>query len=267
MSIVSIVLSIGAAVMAWFTVGPGWLPLVTVSIAALLAFGQTVTALRAKNWAHWSLRALVLALVVLIALPTIGRVRPAQIPAPVVVEAGPLALPAAAGATETTAAAAVVISNDPPPVSNLDAAAVSARTASLEKRVSRTRFNLEARIAALGEGVDPAFAYVRDSIGFDSYPGVLRGDRGTFMARAGNSWDRALLLTAILRAKGIRTRFATARLDDRVADQLFERLFVAPATAVGDPSVTASPNANRDTAFSDRIKARATRDLRSSAPP
>lgn len=261
MSIVSIVLSICAVVMAWFTVGPGWLPLVTVAIAALLAFGQSVTALRAKNWGHWSLRALVLALVVLIALPTIGQVRPAQIPVAVVAEAGPLALPPVGGAAQVTTAAAVVISNDPPPVSNLDAAAVSARTASLEKRVSRTRFNLEARIAALGEGVDPAFAYLRDSIGFDSYPGVLRGDRGTFLARAGNSWDRASLLTAILKAKGIRTRFATARLDDRAADQLFERLFVAPATAAGDPSVTASPSATRDTSFSDRIRARATRDL------
>ena len=50
MSIVSILLSVAGVALAWFTVGPGWLPLATVSLAALLAFAQTVTALRAKQW-------------------------------------------------------------------------------------------------------------------------------------------------------------------------------------------------------------------------
>lgn len=260
MSLVSILLSVTAVGLAWFTVGPGWLPLATVTAAALLAFSETVTALRAKNWGHWSLRALVLALVVLLALPTIGQLRPQESSSPAVADAGPLSLPPAASTTDA-AAPAVMISNDPPLPSNLDVTAVHARTTSLDQRVSKTRFNLDARMAALGEGVDPAFAFMRDFIGFDSYPGVLRGDRGTFLARAGNSWDRALLLTAILKAKGVRTRFATARLDDRSAAQLFERLFVEPTPAAGDPPATASPSATRDTAFSDRIKARATRDL------
>lgn len=253
MSIVSIVLSIGAAVMAWFTVGPGWLPLATVSVAALLAFWQTVTALRAKDWGHWSLRALVIALVVLIALPAIGRVRPKEIPAHAVSEPGPLALPAADGAAN--AGPLAVISNDPPPAQTIEPTAAVDRSTQLAKRADRTRFHFDARVRALGEGVDPAFAYVRDAIGFDSYPGVLRGERGTFLARAGNSWDRALLLTALLRAKGVRTRYATARLDDATAQQVFERLFVGPVPAAGSQATSST------TPFEQRLRDRAARDL------
>ena len=69
---------------------------------------------------------------------------------------------------------------------------------------------------------DPAraFAFVRDSIGYDVYPGVLRGAAGTLAARAGNAWDRAILLKTLLDAMSLTTRFATAELDTTTAERV-----------------------------------------------
>ena len=89
MSVLSILLTVCGLVMAWFTVGPLWLPLFVVSLAAVMAFVQTVSALRADNWQHWSLRALVIALVALLVLPAIERLRPVEIPAYEVVPGPP----------------------------------------------------------------------------------------------------------------------------------------------------------------------------------
>jgi transglutaminase-like putative cysteine protease len=253
MSIVSILLSISALLTAWLTVGPGWLPLLTVLIAALMAFIQAITALRLKNWAHWSLRALVLALVVLMALPTIGRMRPQAVPA-YDVRADPTLLSVPAGGPNASSEPITVLSNDPPVASSMAPAAVFDKAIALAKRVGRTRYDLEARARSLGAGIEPSFNFVRDQIGFDSYPGVLRGDRGAYLARAGNSWDRALLLSTLLRAKGVKTRFVTGRLDDATAARIFDRLFERPE----EPAAPPAPGARL---FSDRLTARATRDF------
>jgi transglutaminase-like putative cysteine protease len=255
MSILSMLLSAGGAALAWFAIGPGWLPLVIVGVAAALAFVQTIAALRAGNWGHWSLRALVVALVVLIALPAIERYRPMR-SAVVAVDGGTaLALPPV---TDTSAAPGglPVLSNDPPPAPKEEPTVLQARTAALVKKVNRVAFDMDARAAALGAGVDGPYNYVRDAIGFDPYPGVLRGDRGTYLARAGNAWDRALLLSSLLRAKGYRTRFASAHIDEAAAAQLYDRAFERPAarSAVAPPTPNSKP-------FSDRIRVRATRDL------
>lgn len=253
MSIVSVLLSICAVLMAWFTVGPDWLPLVTVSTAVLVAFVQAATALRLKNWEHWSLRALVIALVALIALPAINRIRPKEIPAydgratPT-----PLSLPTTDQSVSSQPVA--VLSNDPPAAPAMEPAAAIDKATALAKRVGRTRYDFDARANSLGAGIEPSFNYVRDSIGFDSYPGVLRGDRGTFLARAGNSWDRAALLSALLRTKGVKTRYATGRLDDATAARVFDRLFEQPKAGAAPPAPGPKP-------FSDRLKARATRDF------
>ena len=84
---------------------------------------------------------------------------------------------------------------------------------------------------ALGPGVEPAFQFVRDRIGFESYCGVLRGASGTLTSRAGNALDRSLLVADILKRKGIRTRFAVGRLDPSHAERLIARLFGAAKPA------------------------------------
>ena len=256
MSIVSMLLSLTALLMAWFTVGPSWLPLVTVSLAVLTSFAQAAAALRSKNWDHWSLRALVIALVALIALPAISRIRPQEIPAyDVRATPTPLNLPPAG---TTTSQPVAVLSNDPPATPAIEPAAAIDKATALAKRVGRARYDFDARVASLGAGIEPSFNYVRDTIGFDSYPGVLRGDRGAFLARAGNSWDRAMLLSALLRAKGVKTRYASAHLDDATAARIFDRLFERPKAGPGSNATPATTGAKP---FSDRLKARATRDF------
>ena len=79
---------------------------------------------------------------------------------------------------------------------------------------------------------DPAlpFAFVRDRIAFQPYAGVLRGADGTLAARAGNSWDRALLLQALLDEMLIPTRLAWGALDAATAAGLVARGLEAPGS-------------------------------------
>jgi len=105
------------------------------------------------------------------------------------------------------------------------------------------------QVAALARelGYDPgrAFAYVRDEIGYQPYPGLLRGPLGTLWDGAGNAPDQAALLYALLRESGIEARFALATLEPAGARSLLEQAFpplpaapMQPAQAsgeVGDP--------------------------------
>ncbi|MBX3030530.1 MAG: hypothetical protein KF809_10240 [Chloroflexi bacterium] len=86
-----------------------------------------------------------------------------------------------------------------------------------------------AALAGTLSTVDDAFALVRDGTRFDAYAGLLRGAEGTLSARAGNSFDRAALLKALLDAQRITTRYAFGTLDADTAAALVARSF-APAT-------------------------------------
>ena len=70
---------------------------------------------------------------------------------------------------------------------------------------------------------------------FEPYPGVLRGAQGTLAARAGNAFDRALLLRALLDAMAIPARFAFGELDQASARALVARTLgpIARPTARG----------------------------------
>ena len=100
-----------------------------------------------------------------------------------------------------------------------------------------------------------AFDLVRDSIRFDPYPGVLRGADGTLAARAGNAFDRALLLKALLDAQGATSRFAFGQLSPDSASALVDHAFDRPAVPL--PAAGVSP---LDAAFEQAASARARRD-------
>lgn len=94
---------------------------------------------------------------------------------------------------------------------------------------------VRAKLSAIGPGVDKAFTFVRDQVGFEAYTGSLRGARGTLWSGAGNSLDQASLLLALLRAQGVRARYARGTLAEKDARILIRSLFdpVVAAHAVG----------------------------------
>lgn len=85
------------------------------------------------------------------------------------------------------------------------------------------------RIAALASQLanDPAamYAYVRDNVGIDLYPGNLRGARGTLASKAANALDRASLLVDLLRAAGYTARYVQGTLSDADARKVVARMF------------------------------------------
>jgi transglutaminase-like putative cysteine protease len=259
MTMLSILLSLFAVVLAWFKAGPAWLPLATASVAAVVAFARTVAALRANNWKDWSLRALVLALVVLMALPSITLRRPREVPASSVATAPAAStisatpVPASSSAQSSEPLAALPPMDDPSAKGDPIERAEAAR-----RKLAPERWQWAAAVAALGPGHEPAFAFVRDRVGVDPYKGVLRGAVGTFLARRGNSWDRALLLQALLEDKGIEARLARGVLDGATAARLFARAFTRPQS--GAPSSVSQPAAVDPLVA--RVQARASRDFR-----
>ena len=92
--------------------------------------------------------------------------------------------------------------------------------AALRATLPEDTFDVAALAEALGPDMDTVYTFVRDRIGYDPYAGVLRGARGTLIARAGNAADQSLLLVELLRAHGFEARLAAGTLDDVVAAHL-----------------------------------------------
>lgn len=110
-----------------------------------------------------------------------------------------------------------------PPPDVVDAGpAIAAADAAFESFVE-DEWEIRPLVESLGLDPEAAFSFVRDSIGFDPYPGMLRGAQGTLAARAGNAYDRALLLKVLLEAQGHTARLALADLDAATAEGLVER--------------------------------------------
>src|SRR5205085_99221 len=78
-------------------------------------------------------------------------------------------------------------------------------------------------------GFDPQriFAFVRDRIGYEPYRGVLRGARGALAARAGNSFDKSLLLQSLLLASGQKASLVRGQLPDEKAKSLVDGFLAA----------------------------------------
>src|SRR5579863_2393397 len=86
-------------------------------------------------------------------------------------------------------------------------------------------FNVEKTADEIGNSPASLFAYVRDHVRTQIYSRVLRGARGTLMGGAGNAWDQALLLAAMLRHHGRQVRFAHVHVTPEVAARIVDRMF------------------------------------------
>lgn len=93
------------------------------------------------------------------------------------------------------------------------------------------RFEIDALIESLDYEAESAFHFVRDSIQFDPYRGVLRGAHGALGAQAGNSIDRSLLLAELLDAMGFESRLAFGDLEEDAARRVLARSIDQPSFA------------------------------------
>ena len=147
-----------------------------------------------------------------------------------------------------------------PKVQPYDPQQAAQQTGGLVKEIDPAAFEVVARAARLGAGIDEAFTLVRDSVRYEAYQGVLRGASGAYLTRAANAADRSLLLASLLGAKNIRTRLVTGRLGQAEAARLFDRIFDPPAAGTGRTSATVEGAAAGDTPFMQRVSARARYD-------
>lgn len=150
---------------------------------------------------------------------------------------GKSAAPPASPATPPTPRALQAL-GDPAAGTTLDVLAALAAAS------PRSAYDVAAAADALGGGVEAALAFVRDRVRYEAYAGALRGARGTLMARAGNSYDRAALLAALLARGGREVRYARARLSDDQARALVSSMFAA-ARSPRDPPPAAAQDAAR----------------------
>jgi hypothetical protein len=120
----------------------------------------------------------------------------------------------------------------PPPAS------VQQRVASVIELVDRLRAlaptppdDLEERASRLDFEFDAAIRYVTEDIHYEPYRGVLRGPDGAAAVGAGNAWDQALLLAALINTMGADAQIVSGPLSAADAYRLLEQAFVRPAAA------------------------------------
>lgn len=145
------------------------------------------------------------------------------------------------------------------PPTNVASPTAESLTASIKTAqgsIQATDYDADAQAKALGADVKAVFKFVRDHIHYEAYSGVLRGADGTLAARAGNGFDRSLLLARMLGANGVQTRFAAGDLPGDRAEALYRHIFDAfdgPPAPIGGAGAT--------NGFIARVARRARRDV------
>jgi len=120
----------------------------------------------------------------------------------------------------------------------------------LQAQFPKADVDRTAKADQLGADTANLFAFVRDEVAFEIYPGVLRGARGTFLGRAGNAFDKCLLLSDLLKSHGLKTRFVRGTLTENNVQLLLHQAqsakpVVKKSSAIGKAS-PAQQKAERD---------------------
>ena len=237
----------GETFAALFTTGSFWQALpyalqgATIGGFVLLPLGLVVSAVRAGArlpGADSPRRSLYQAAALAAAVAIIAATLPLRSPDTV-------AASTAGGATPTPSSATT-------PMEPIDPVALLNTVDRVASRIGRSDWDVESRADTLPEGVEAAFALVRDEVAYEPYAGALRGAWGAYSSRAGNAVDRALLLAHLLNRKGIKTRFAFGRLQQQDRERLLLRAFERPRQIPTLPSGSAG--------FQQRLFDRAARD-------
>jgi hypothetical protein len=175
------------------------------------------------------------------AIPGTGPAVPAEPPA--VLPA--LAIP---GEADLAADAALTPPTNPEAadLSAMDPATLETGLIAAVEALPPARWTIEGLAAAMAFDPEQPFRFVRDRIAFQPYGGVLRGAEGTLAARSGNSWDRALLLVALLEAMEVPARLAWGDLDATTAASLVARGLVAPPTDVSEDLLPVATGVRQD---------------------
>lgn len=164
-----------------------------------------------------------------------------EAPAPAVETQPPATTFAIPSDDELAASANLIVSDAPPSTAELPTLSqIRDDTWARLTRLPEAEWSISALAESLRYDPQAAFAFVRDRIAFDPYPGVLRGAAGTLAARAGNAYDRALLLGALLDAMLVPHRYAFAGLSDEITAAVLARATQPPIAplATADISLT-----------------------------
>lgn len=99
--------------------------------------------------------------------------------------------------------------------------------ADADRAAPRDRWDPDYVVERVGRDPQRLFAWVRDNTWWVPYHGVLRGPVGVLMDRQGNSFDRSLLLAALLEKSGQQVRLAHVELPASVAGARLAALLTA----------------------------------------
>lgn len=80
--------------------------------------------------------------------------------------------------------------------------------------------DVESASKGIGAKPEHAFAWVRDHVAAEPYPGLLRGANQTIASQAGNSFDQAVALAGLLEKRSVTVRFAVGSLPKGLAQKL-----------------------------------------------
>jgi hypothetical protein len=99
----------------------------------------------------------------------------------------------------------------------------------VNRRQGEEHFDVASLVARVGRDPELLFAWVRDRTAWVPYAGTLRGAAGVLVDRLGNSLDRALLLSEMLRAAGGEARLVRGTLDDATLARVLDEFRGAPS--------------------------------------